>query len=59
MNIINYQDRDLSMYKQMLAPKPKIQPKLEPNRFFTPIPDNREQILNIIKKDLTVFPNRK
>lgn len=46
--------RDLSQfYEQKMHNKPMIMPKQpEPNIFFTPIEDNREQILRMMKKGL-------
>jgi len=46
--------RDLtSFYQQKDINKPIVVPKQpEPNIFFTPIEDNREQILRMMKKEL-------
>ena len=45
--------RDLTPFYEQPISKPMILPKQpEPNVFFTPIEDNREQILDMMKKDL-------
>ena len=44
--------RDLSVYQRDLEPKSKPQIIPIPNRFFSPIPDNRDMIMNDMKRDL-------
>jgi hypothetical protein len=47
-------NRDLTQFYQHSEPKkPVIVPKQpQPNVFFTPIEDNREQVLRMMKKEL-------
>jgi len=47
---INIPARDMSKYNQVPIQKRPI--KLEPDRFFSPIEDNRDQVLERIKREM-------
>jgi hypothetical protein len=57
LGIIGINDRDLTQFKNPLSEKminkPVVVPNLpEPNIFFTPIQDNRDQVIEKIKRDM-------
>lgn len=50
---VNIPVRDLAKFYSQKTNKPLMVPKNpEPNIYFTPIDDNRDQVLERIKKDL-------
>jgi hypothetical protein len=53
MNMLNYKDNrvELAMYRNSLNPMPKPKQQPVPDRFFSHIPDNRDQILAQMRKD--------